>query len=74
MNSSTVLIPIIIFALFAIILKVTGKKKAGAICAGLMFASLGIHQFIQEDSVLAITALIFGSFLAVEPYLNQLRK
>lgn len=74
MNPDTILIPIIIFALLAIVLKITGKKKAGAICAGLMFASLGIHQFVQGDPILAIVALIFGTFLAIEPYIAQLRK
>ena len=74
MNSSTILIPIIIFALLAVVLKITGKKKAGAACAGLMFASLGVHQFFQGDAVLAIVALAFGAFLAVEPYLGQLKK
>lgn len=74
MNSNTVLIPIIIFALVAIVLKITGKKKAGAICAGLTFASLGIYQFLQDDIFLAITAIVFGAFLAAEPYFGKLKR
>jgi hypothetical protein len=74
MNSNIILIAIITLALLAIILKITGKKKAGALCAGLMFASLGVHQFVQGDAALAITALVFGVFLSVEPHLGQLKK
>lgn len=74
MNSTITLTFIAILALLAITLKITGKKKAGAISAGLVFAGLGAHQLTQGDTILAITALTFGAFLAAEPWLYSLKK